>query len=111
MSNYFRITVYHPVHNISAIMDSNGKFEKLWQFAAFLVSKGFKVIEVGNSEKFIDGNIKKNDNVSDKLILRACSKYQPTYRTKIVHCINYNAISVKNHYYIPVKSFTTLIKP
>lgn len=105
MSTYFRITAYHPTYNISAVFDSNGRFEKLWQLSAYLISKGFKVIEVGNSEKFMDGNIKKNDKVSDKLILRACSPGQPIYTTKMINTIKYNAISVKNHYYIPEKSY------
>lgn len=42
MSNYFRITAYHPDEYISVIMDSNGKFEKLWQFSACLVAKGLR---------------------------------------------------------------------
>lgn len=42
MSNYFRITAYHPANNICAIFDSNGRFGKLWQFSAYLVQKGFK---------------------------------------------------------------------
>ena len=29
MSNYFRITAYHPEQDLSAIFDSNGYFEKL----------------------------------------------------------------------------------
>ena len=36
MNNYFRITAYHPKKNICAVFDSNGKFEKLWQFSSFL---------------------------------------------------------------------------
>ena len=51
MSNYFRITAYHPAKNICAIFDSNGRFEKLWQFSSCLVQKGFKIVEVGNAEK------------------------------------------------------------
>ena len=47
MANYFRITAYHPEKNICAIFDSNGRFEKLWQFSAYLVQKGFKIVEVG----------------------------------------------------------------
>ena len=50
MSNYFRIIAYHPAENLSAIFDSNGYFEKLWQFSAYLIQKGFKIIEVGNEE-------------------------------------------------------------
>lgn len=73
MPNYFRITVYHSAHNISAIMDSNGKFEKLWQFSAFMVSKGFKVLGVGGEDKFAFGDMPKADPNHDKLLLRACA--------------------------------------
>ena len=55
MTNYFRITAYHPEQNISVIMDSYGKFAKLWQFSAYMVQKGFKVLAVGNDETFFDG--------------------------------------------------------
>ena len=76
MSNYFRITAYHPAKNICAIFDSNGRFEKLWQFSAYLVQKGFKIVEVGSDDKFLDGNIPKA-SVETLLILRACAKGQP----------------------------------
>ena len=76
MSNYFRITAYHPAKNICAIFDSNGRFEKLWQFSAYLVQKGFKIVEVSSDDKFLDGNIPKA-SVETLLILRACAKGQP----------------------------------
>ena len=76
MSNYFRITAYHPAKNICAIFDSNGRFEKLWQFSAYFVQKGFKIVEVGSDDKFLDGNIPKA-SVETLLILRACAKGQP----------------------------------
>ena len=65
MANYFRITAYHPTENLSVIMDSNGLFQKLWQFSSYMVSKGFKIIEVGNEDKFDDGDMPKAeyDNV------------------------------------------------
>lgn len=59
MANYFRITAYHPTENLSVIMDSNGLFEKLWQFSSFMVSKGFKIIEVGGEDKFNEGDMPK----------------------------------------------------
>ena len=43
MSNYFRITAYHPEKDISIIMDSFGFFEKKWQFSADLIKRGFKI--------------------------------------------------------------------
>ena len=76
MANYFRITAYHPAENLSAIFDSNGRFEKLWQFSAFLVSKGFKIVEVGSDDKFHEGNIPKVQE-DTSLILRACAKGKP----------------------------------
>ena len=52
MANYFRITAYHPAENVCAVFDSNGRFEKLWQFSAYLVQKGFEIVEVGSDDKF-----------------------------------------------------------
>lgn len=77
MANYFRITAYHTAENISAIFDSNGRFEKLWQFSAFLVGKGFKIAEVGSEDKFLDGDLPKPEESSDKILLRACAKGRP----------------------------------
>lgn len=73
MSNYFRITAYHPTYNISAIFDSNGRFEKLWQFSAYLISKGFKVLEVGTEGTFDFGDMPKAEYNPDKIFLRACA--------------------------------------
>ena len=55
MANYFRITAYHPEKDISVILDSNGMFEKLWQFSSYLVQKGFKILEVGTGENLVEG--------------------------------------------------------
>lgn len=76
MNNYFRITAYHPQKDICAVFDSNGRFEKLWQFSSFLVQKGFKIIEVGSDDKFCEGNIPKVPE-DTSLILRACAKGEP----------------------------------
>ena len=88
MTNYYRITAYHPEENVSAIFDSYGMFEKKWQFSSFLVTKG-------GSEDFGDGNIEKAEPEKDKIILRACGKGKPVY--------NGNAVEVNGKYYIPVK--------
>ena len=76
MTNYFRITAYHPKKNISAIFDSNGRFEKLWQFSSYLVQKGFKIIEVGGDDKFLEGDLPKVPE-GKALFLRACSMTSP----------------------------------
>lgn len=77
MANYFRITAYHPTENLSVIMDSNGLFEKLWQFSAFMVSKGFKIIEVGDECKFADGDMPKTERDNVHVIARACKNGVP----------------------------------
>lgn len=82
MANYFRITAYHPTKDISVIMDSNGMFEKLWQFSAFMVSKGFKIIEVGGEDKFDFGDMVKAEQDSNKVILRACNMGEPKRKDK-----------------------------
>lgn len=76
MTNYFRITAYSLTENIGIIVDSNGKFEKVWQFSSCLVKKGFDILEVSKSENFIEGNIPRTQE-SDKILLRACQKGEP----------------------------------
>ena len=77
MVNYFRITAYHPAKNISAVFDSNGMFEKLWQFSAYLVGKGFKILAVGGEEKFSEGDMPKAEYDNVHIILRACKSGEP----------------------------------
>ena len=103
MTNYIRITAYHPQKDISAILDSKGKYEKLWQFSAYLIQKGFKIIEVGNDEKFLYATVKRTEP-SDKCILRAYAKGEPLYTSLSVQGTVYKAISVQNRCYIPDKS-------
>ena len=76
MANYFRITAYHPARNICAVFDSNGRFEKLWQFSSYLVQKGFKIVEVGGADKFLDGDFPKVSE-GNQLVVRACGKGTP----------------------------------
>ena len=94
MANYFRITAYHPTENLSVIMDSNGMFEKLWQFSSFMVSKGFKTIEVGGEDKFDDGDMPKAEYDNVHVILRASKSGEPE--------ITGNRITVEG------KSYTTI---
>ena len=77
MANYFRITAYHPIENLSVMRDSNGRFEKLWQFSSYMVSKGFKIIEVGCEDKFDDGDMPKAKYDNVHVILRACKSGEP----------------------------------
>ena len=77
MNNYFRITAYHPAEDLSVIADSNGKFEKLWEFSAYMVSKGFKVIAVNKEDGFEKGNMPKAERDILRVILRACKSGKP----------------------------------
>lgn len=83
MANYFRITAYSPVEDVGMIVDSNGRHEKLWQFSAELVAKGFKILAVGNDAKFTEGNIPKTKE-SDKILLRACMKGTPVQNGSLI---------------------------
>ena len=77
MANYFRITAYHPEKDISVILDSNGRFEKLWQFSSYLVQKGFKILEVGKDENIIDAGYKRVEKVSNKIYLMGFAQGKP----------------------------------
>ena len=83
MAIYFRITAYNPNEDVGMIVDSNGRHEKLWQFSAELVAKGFKIFAVGNETKFTEGNIPKTEE-SDKLLLRACMKGTPLQNGSLI---------------------------
>ena len=84
MYNYYRITAYHPEKNISVIADSNGKFEKLWQFSSFFVCKGFEIISVGKEENFSFGNIPKANPDKNNILLRACGKGKPFIENNVI---------------------------
>ena len=103
MENYFRITGYLPKNNLSFIMDSYGAYEKLWQFSSALLQKGCKIIEVGSSEKFLNGNIFKLTETSPKMVLRATFEGEPVHTTYPYNDRNYKAIKVGDKFYIPDK--------
>lgn len=88
-NNYYRITAYNKDLNVCLIADSNGKFEKLWQFSSFFVCKGFEIISLGKEENFSFGNIPKANADRNNILLRACAKGRPTMseyllRTRLV---------------------------
>ena len=77
MANYFRITAYHSEKDISVILDSNGMFEKLWQFSSYLVQKGFKILEVGANDNIIECTFPVTKEISSRIMLRAIDKGKP----------------------------------
>ena len=76
-TEYYRITAYHAPEGLSIIADSYGKFEKLWEFSAYLMERGFRVIAVDREQFFIDGTMPKVDMPSEKLMIRAVGRAEP----------------------------------
>ena len=74
MNNYYRITAQSINNDYCFIADSYGHFEKLWQFSAYLIEKGYRIIAVNAEGKFEFGNIPKADPDPNHIILRACAK-------------------------------------
>ncbi len=103
MSNYFRITAYYPEDNFTIIIDSNGLFEKMWQFSSYCIQKGFKIIEISNEEQFLDVNISKAELDNEKIILRANADGKPETITYTLNNKEYQAIKVGDKIYIPNK--------
>ncbi len=104
MANYFRITGYYPKEDFCFIIDSNGMFEKLWQFSSYLIQKGLEVLEVSKLENLIDINIESIGEDKNNLILRAHAKGKPKYITQIINGVTYNAVKVADKIYIPNKN-------
>lgn len=101
MSNYFRVTAYHESEDISVIIDSNGYFGEIWELSAFMIQKGFKVLEVSDDSKFLDGNIERSEVDKESLIVRACCKGKPTYAEYEQGGRRYNAVQVETKIYVP----------
>ena len=101
MSNYFRITGYHKEKDFSFIMDCNGAYDKLWQFSSYLVKQGFEVVEVGDSDKFLDGNIRRMDVDHEKMGYWCIASGRPIYKTIDIDGVSYQAVQVDNLYYVP----------
>ena len=98
--NYFRITGYNQKNDFCFILDSNGMFEKLWQFSAYIISKGLKVLEVAKIEDIIDINIEKVEQDSEHIYLRATANGKPEHVDQQVNGTTYKAIKVAESLYI-----------
>ena len=100
MTNYFRITGYYPKQDFCFIIDSNGMFEKLWQFSSYLIQKGLKVIEVNKLENIIDINIEPAEEDNNHIFLRATADGKPEYIDQIINGVIHKAIKVADRLYI-----------
>lgn len=97
----FRVTVYHTIEDICAILDTYDFVEKLWELSSFLIQKGFKIIDATNSDKFLDVNIGPTPKYVKRIIVRACDKGQPEKLMKELDGKMHNAIRVNTRIYIP----------
>ena len=70
MKKYFRITVYNPETNVTAILDSNGYYDAIWKLSAFFVKNGWKVKAVAEDGQFEDGNIPRIKEDEDHIVFR-----------------------------------------
>ena len=90
------------VDNIGFIADSYGKFEKLWQFSSYLIQHGCKIVEVNNSDKFLDyKNLPLLTEPSDKIIIRAMEEGRTNYVPHVVNGINCKIVVMGDKQYIP----------
>ena len=103
-NNYFRITGYCPENDFCFIVDSNGMFEKLWQFSSFSIQKGLKILEVSTAEKFLDVNIIPIEEDEQHFYLRANADGKPKYIEQEIDGITYKALQVADKIYIPDKT-------
>ena len=106
MTNYFRITAYYEKEDLSMIIDSNGMFEKLWQFSSYIVQKGLKVLEISNADNFIDVNTQLAEKDTQHVLLRAAHKGKPEYLAQTINDKNYRAVRVNDMAYVPDKTKT-----
>ena len=103
MSNYFRVTAHYEKENISFIADSNGKFEKLWQFSSYIVKRGCKIVSISSDDKFLDDNLRKVPEKAEQFIIRTCAMGTPTETSEIKNGVIYTALRVGNITYVPDK--------
>lgn len=70
---YIRILAHNPEKNISAIFDSNGRFETMSDFADTLEQHGFsKFFSIAFDDNLTEGNLPKIDFNREHFFLRAC---------------------------------------
>ena len=101
MANYFRITAYHPGEDYCFIVDSHGRFEKLWEFSSYLRNKGLRIREVNDDNTFLDGNMKRAKEHPEYLYIQSAQRGQPTKTMVTVDGKMYRAIEICGRRYIP----------
>ena len=70
------------------------------------MQKGLKVLEVSNTDKFLDGNIPRAPENAEKLLLRANAKGKPEYMTQTIDGVTYKAVKVADKFYVSDRAQT-----
>ena len=86
-NNYFRIAVYSPEHNVSAIIDCNGHYDALWKFTSFFNKNGWKLVAIAKDDQFEEGNIPRVELDTEHIILRACMQGEIVKENGIVNIL------------------------
>ena len=69
MQNYYRVKAHFEKEKITAVFDSNGCFEKLWQFSAFIIAHGGTILDVEKDGQMTDTYTMLEENAK-KIFLR-----------------------------------------
>ena len=101
MANYYRITAYHPTEDYCFIVDSHGRFEKIWEFSSYLRNKGLRIREVNDDNTFLDGNMKRAKEHPNFLYVQAVQRGKPAETTLTIKGKTYRAIEVCGKRYVP----------
>lgn len=96
--DYYRITAYHSNEDISAILDSYGKFDSLWDFSSHLLAHGFNILHISRSDKFAEAGCP-NIEPSKKIAVRAIGRDLPIVEDMVFENRKYKAITVGNMIY------------
>ena len=101
MSKYFRITGYAPQADLGFIMDCYGMHEELWEFSSAMVKRGFKILAVGDSDKFLEGDIRMmKEKDTENYVCRAYQQGIPTKSTYTIDGVTYEAYKVADKTYV-----------
>ncbi|MCM1368198.1 MAG: hypothetical protein NC184_05280 [Roseburia sp.] len=103
-NNHYRVTAYHPTEDVTVLIDSFGVYDKLWQLSSMLVMKGFKILEVSDSTKFVEVNIPNIEPNNKQLYLRACMVGRPDEFIQDIDGRRVKVVQVENRMYIPDKT-------
>ena len=73
-----------------------------WQFSSYLIQHGCKIVEVNNSDNFLNyKNLPLLTEPSDKIIIRAMEEGRTNYVPHVINGNNYKIVVMGNKQYIP----------